>query len=317
MARVSVSIPCYNVVSTPRKEQWLRQSIESVLAQTVTDIEVILIDDGSTDGTIEILREYTDDERVRCIRQENQGYASTRNTGLKEGSGEYFAFIGQDDRWLPKKLERQLTIIEREDADILHSNVYHIDGVGNRTGIRRGKHPPKQADRKEFIEKLFLGNFICIQSVLVKKEVIAGYQFDEALRINCDHDMWLRLARECDIQYLDELLLEKRYHGNNTSGNYERMFEERKYIARKMVELYPFLSSLQDRKLGDTYYMYGKDSLEHGDAQSARRSLLRSIRYDPSNVESYATLLLSLLGSHVGRALVSRFTNPRPGRPLS
>jgi glycosyltransferase involved in cell wall biosynthesis len=280
----------------------------------LTYLELLLIDDGSTDGTIEVLKEYTDDDRVTCIRQENRGYAGARNTGLEEGSGEYFAFIGQDDRWLPEKLERQLAIIEKMGADILHSNVYHIDEQGNRTGIRRSERPPEQTNNERFIRELFLGNFICIQSVTVRREAIAGHRFDENLHINCDHDIWLRLADECDIQYLDELLLEKRYHGDNTSGNYERMFEERKYIAEKAVELYPFLVSLQDRKLGDAYYMYGKDSLEHGEVWRAQRSLLKAIRYDPSNAESYATLLMSLLGSRVGRKLVSRFSNPRPGR---
>lgn len=317
MARVSVSIPCYNAVSTSREERWLRGSIESVLDQTVTDLELLLIDDGSTDGTIEVLREYTGDDRVRCIRQENQGYAGARNTGLEEGSGDYFAFIGQDDRWLPNKLERQLSVLEEQDADIVHSNVYHIDKGGNRTGIRQSGQPPQQIDTRDFIRELFIGNFICIQSVLVRQEAIGDYRFDENLRINCDHDMWLRLASECDIRYLDELLVEKRYHENNTSGDYERMFEERKYIARKMTELYPFLTSIQERKLGDAYYMYGKDLLGNGQARQARQAILKAIYYDSSNLESYGTFLASLLGSCLGRKVISWLSDPRPGRLLN
>jgi glycosyltransferase involved in cell wall biosynthesis len=316
MPRVSVSIPCHNAVSTSQEEQWLRRSIESVLNQTVTDLELLLIDDGSTDRTFEVLQEYTDDGRVSCIRQENQGYAGARNTGLEEGSGEYFAFIGQDDRWLPDKLERQLSVIEKQDADIVHSNVYHIDREGNRRGIRQSEYPPQQIGNRDFIRELFLGNFICIQSVLARQEAIGDHRFDEKFHINCDHDMWLRLASECNIQYLDELLVEKRYHGNNTSSNYERMFEERKHIAEKMVDVYPFLKSLRGRKLGDAYYMYGKDLLENGEARRARQAILKAICHDPSNLESYGTFLASLLGSRLGRVVISWISNPRPGRLL-
>lgn len=317
MVRVSVSIPCYNAVSTTREERWLRESIESVLDQTLTDLELLLVDDGSTDGTTEVIEEYAAvDDRVRCIRQSNRGYPGARNTGLDEASGEYVAFIGQDDRWLPEKLERQLSFIEDGDTDIVHSNAYHIDGDGDRTGIRRNERPPEQSDREEFIRELFLGNFICIQSVLAERTAVGDHRFDESLRINCDHDMWLRLADECGIRYVDELLLEKRYHGDNISSDYERMFKERKYIAGKAVELYPFLESLQSRKLGDAYYMYGKESLANGNTHRARAALLEALRHDPSTVETYATLIASLLGGTVGGKIVSRLSDPRPGSSL-
>jgi len=317
MARVSVSIPCYNAVSSERTERWLRESIQSVLDQTFADLELLLIDDGSADGTVEVLAEYEDaDDRVRVIRQENGGYPAARNTGLNEASGEYVAFIGQDDRWLPEKLDRQLSILEETGADLLHTNVYHIDGDGERTGIRQSERPPEQRDREAFIRELFLGNFVCIQSVLATRDAIGDHRFDESLQINCDHDMWLRLASECDIRYTDELLLEKRYHGANTSGNYERIFEERKVIAEKAVNLYPFLEPLKGRKLGDAYYIYGKESLANSKAGRARASLLTALKHDPANVETYATLLASLLGGSVGGKIVSALSNPRPGRQL-
>lgn len=317
MPRVSTSIPCYNATTTPQKERWLRTSIESVLDQTMDDFELLLIDDGSTDGTAEVLQEHLDDPRVQYIYQDNQGYPGARNTGLERGDGEYFAFIGQDDRWYPEKLERQLEVLRSTDADLLHTNVYHIDGDDEITGIRRDKRPPAQDDGEAFIRQLYLGNFICIQSVLVHHSVIEGHRFDEELQINCDHDMWMRLAGECDIRYLDECLLEKRYHGANTSGNYERIFGERQYVADKAVDLYPFLEPLWGEKMGDAYLMYGIELLKRGDVEQARQSLRTAIEHDRTNWKSYATFLLSFGGQTLGSPLVSYLSNPRPGSSVT
>lgn len=308
MPVVSVSIPCYNATSTPQKERWLRRSIESVLNQTFEDFELLLIDDGSTDDTAEVLREYTDDPRVEYIYQENQGYAGARNTGLEEGYGEYFTFIGQDDVWLPTKLERQLEHVHASDADVIHTNVSHIDGDGKRIGIRHESPPPEQTDQKEFIETLFLGNFVCIQSALVHRSVFESLRFDEQFRINCDHDVWLRAAEKHQFEYLDEILVEKRYHGKNTSGDYERMFKERQMIADKMVEHHPFLQHLQSKKLSDANLFYGIDQLKAGETTRAKKSLRSAITQDAMNWQVYPTYLLALTGSRLGSTLISYFS---------
>lgn len=304
MPTVSVSIPCYNATSTPQKERWLRRSIESVLNQTFEDFELLLIDDGSSDETAEVLQEYAEAPRVEYIYQENQGYAGARNTGLEEGNGEYFAFIGQDDVWLPTKLEQQLEYIRTSDADIIHTNVYHIGRDGTRTGTHHESSPPKHIDRKDFIKNLFLGNFVCIQSVLAHHSVFETRRFDERFQINCDHDMWMRVANEHDLGYLDEKLVEKRFHDENTSSDYERMFEERKLIAEKMANIYPFLELLVPKKLSDAHLFYGIDLVKQGQTRKARQMLRRGIQLDKTNWEGYVVYLLSLGGPIIGKRAV-------------
>lgn len=309
MSVVSVSIPCYNATSTSEKERWLRRSIESVLNQTFEDFELLLINDGSTDDTAEILQEYTDDRRVEYIYQENQGYAGARNTGLEEGEGEYFAFLGQDDVWLPNKLERQLGYIQEENDDIVYTNVYHIDEEGVRKGVHHKSRPTAQKDRKQFLKTLFLGNFICIQSTLAHYSVFESYRFDEEFQINCDHDMWMRAANDHDFGYLDEKLVEKRFHGENTSSNYEQMFEERRLIANKMTDIYPFLEPLMSKKLSDAYLFYGIDLVKDGQPQKARQMLSQAIRLDKSNWEGYAVYFLSYGGTLFGQPAVKLLSN--------
>lgn len=307
--KVSVSIPCYNATTTPQKEQWLRRSIESVLAQTFENFELLLVNDGSTDTTANVIKDYTNDHRVRYIQQENQGYAGARNTGLEAGEGEYYAFIGQDDVWLPNKLERQLEYIQKEEATIVHTNAYHIDDYGKRTTIHHKNSPPKQTDSKEFIKTLFLGNFICIQSVVAHRSVFDTRRFDEKFQINCDHDMWMRAASEHNFEYFDEKLIEKRFHGENTSSNYKRMFKERRMIADKMADYYPFIGSLKSKKLSDAYLFYGIDLLKHGQPRKARRRIRKAIRLNRTNLEGYPVYLLSFGGNTIGKKIIKALSS--------
>lgn len=306
MTKVSVSIPFYNVYSNERGEQWARRSIESVLNQTHPEFELLLIDDGSTDETVDLLREYTGDERVRLITQENRGFPGARNRGLEEGDGDYYGFIGQDDVWEPEKLERQIAYLESDDADLVHTNAYHIDENGNVTGQRHSDTPPLQTDREEFIRELFMHSFICIQSVLASAHVFDDYRFDELLTINCDHELWLRLAGEFDFGCMPEKLVRKRFHGSNVSGRYETIFEERKRMVEKMTSRYAFLEDLRDRKLSQVYLTHAVRLMDHGEVNRAREVLRESLSYDRTNWKAYATYLLSLAGASLGGAAVRR-----------
>ena len=110
--RVSVILPCYNGA------QWIGQAIESVLAQTYKDFELLVIDDGSTDNSREIVSSYLHDRRVHYIYQENRGFSGAINRGIKESKGDFIGFIGQDDLWLPHKLELQTKYLSKHrDVD--------------------------------------------------------------------------------------------------------------------------------------------------------------------------------------------------------
>jgi glycosyltransferase involved in cell wall biosynthesis len=301
MARVSISIPCYN------EERWISETIESVLNQTFSDFELLLVDDGSTDNTADIISEYTDDPRVRYIYQENQGFAGARNTGLEEGDGDYYAFIGADDMWKPTKLEQQVAFLEANDTDIVHSNAEHIDEDGEVFERRHENKPPEQTDMRDFIRDLFFRSFICIQSVLCRESAIEGERFDEDLSINCDHDMWLRLAGDNDFGYIDECLVEKRFHGGNISSNYEVLFDQRKRLVEKTVRRYPFLEPYESKKLSMVHLIYALNLLVHeADFERGRLHLRISLAYNPGNWKSIGTYALSYGGSRLGIPITRR-----------
>jgi glycosyltransferase involved in cell wall biosynthesis len=122
MQNVSVVLTCYNGA------RWISEAIESILAQTYEDFELVIIDDGSTDNSKEMVALHLSDERVRYTYQENRGFSAAVNRGIKESSGSLIGFIGQDDLWMPNKLELQVKYLsEHKDVDLIHSNYCSID----------------------------------------------------------------------------------------------------------------------------------------------------------------------------------------------
>lgn len=146
-------------------------------------------------------------------------------------------------------------------------------------------------------------NFICIQSVLIHRDVIEHRRFDEELTINPDHDMWLRFAGDAEIAFMDEKLLRKRYDGGNISSNYERLFVERKHLVEKAVDRYSLLEDLRARKLASVYLTYGINLLADGKLGEGRDALRQAMKYDATNWKSYAAYLLSFCGPRPVRAV--------------
>jgi len=178
---ISVVIPTYN------RADLLRETVESVLAQTYAPVEVIVVDDGSTDGTAALMQGYTD--RVVYIRQENRGGTAARNTGTRAAKGTYLNWLDHDDLMLPTKLERQVEVLEtRPEVGLVHCGYYRIDKDGNVldriTGLPEG----------DVRRRLVCGCFIWSGAPLVRRECIERMGlFDESVW-SSDADMWLRIA---------------------------------------------------------------------------------------------------------------------------
>lgn len=185
---VSVIIPSYNAEDT------LGRAIESVLSQTYPDIDLIVVNDGSTDSTQAVATSY---QRVRCLSQSNQGLASARNLGAAHARGKYLAFLDADDQWTPNKIQRQMQVITRDSrVTVLGTHVVRVvvDAAGNQLSRR----PSPRADGR-LVEVTFgeltVGNRICGASVLLRRadfEETGG--FDAALLAAEDYDLWLRMA---------------------------------------------------------------------------------------------------------------------------
>jgi teichuronic acid biosynthesis glycosyltransferase TuaG len=207
-ARVSIVIPVFN------HERFIRESIESVLAQDFPALEVVVVDDGSTDGTPAIVAEYRD--RVRIIRQENAGAARALNCGLRAATGEWIGWLSSDDVFLPGKITAQLATARiRPQVGLLYSSWIKIDAAG----AELSRHVSPELIASQAIWQLMQGNFINGSSVLLRRDVIQRHGvFDESLRADVDAEMWFRLLLAgVEFAHPSGFFLRYRWHAQNMS----------------------------------------------------------------------------------------------------
>jgi len=287
MWKVSVILPCYNGV------QWIGQAIESVLNQTFKDFELLVIDDGSTDNSKEIVSSYLCDERVRYIYQENRGFSGAINRGIRESKGDLIGFIGQDDLWLPNKLELQTKYLSKHgDVDLIHSSYFAIDPQGQIMGIRN-MEIPNVSSKRELIETLFLWNFIGFETVLVKRKCFdeVGF-FDERMVGFSDHDMWLRIAGKFNIVYTSLPLVKKREHTLQLSKTQaEKVLRDEFLLVRKARYQYPFLEKVVPKKLASLYYSLGTVMLQKGNNEKAKKYFFKAFKYRPWKFKAFVAYI--------------------------
>lgn len=208
---VSVIIPTYN------RGDLIAETIRSVLRQSYKNLEIIVVDDGSTDGTAGIVKGI-DDPRVRYIYQDNAGLpAAPRNRGIRESRGEYIAFLDSDDIWLRDKIERQVEVLDRNPQVGLVYCRFEFFGAG----FPPGKTFPDRAYSGYVFDRLARGNFVPTVSVLTRREaLIKAGAFDEARRLRAfeDYELWIRIARSFDFHFIDEVLCRFRMHSQNILG---------------------------------------------------------------------------------------------------
>jgi glycosyltransferase involved in cell wall biosynthesis len=207
---VSVVMPCHNA------ERTLRQAIESVVGQSFANWELIVIDDGSTDGSSAMLREFSSlDDRIRVYRNEQaSGAARARNRGLAEARGRYIAFLDSDDAWLPCKLELQLKTAHDHNAALVCGAYDVMDGEGN----LMGKVQPT-AGRLSYRSMLAYNSVGCL-TALVDRSLCGDVRFNPALPKSEDYQVWLSILRRgLTAICLSETLGMYRVHGNTLSSN--------------------------------------------------------------------------------------------------
>jgi glycosyltransferase involved in cell wall biosynthesis len=225
MPLVSVIIPCYN------QDYYLGEAIESVLAQSYANFEIVIVDDGSIDKTSEVAASYPD---VQCIRQENQGLAAARNTGLRMGRGDYLVFLDADDLLVPQALEAGLKCLEAHPACAFVSGHYRYI---NADGSFLNEHPQEQVGEDYYLA-LLQGNYIGMHATVMYRraalETIGG--FDPALPACEDYDLYLRLARKFPVSRHGKVIAEYRQHGSNMSGNAELMLKTALAVLHSQAE---------------------------------------------------------------------------------
>jgi glycosyltransferase involved in cell wall biosynthesis len=268
MRTVSAVIPVHN------GERYLREALDSALGQSRPADEVIVVDDGSTDGTPRLLEAYAG--RVRVLRQANAGVAAARNRGLREAKGDFAAFLDADDRWLPGKLAAAAAALERHPAAVLaFSDMTVIEADG-----RRGRRVRRRPEGRDLFRSLLLGNTVTTSSAVVRREAaLAAGGFREGMRCPAgaeDWDLFLRLARAGAAVYVGKSLVEYRRHA--ASAVQTRRFDLREDaldVVRLNAEGLP--EPLARSALAGVYRESALRHLAAGDAREARRDLRRGL----------------------------------------
>jgi glycosyltransferase involved in cell wall biosynthesis len=247
---ISIVIPAYNL------EKYLREAIESVLAQTYKNYEIIVVDDGSTDRTASIAKGYA--EQIKLIQQENKGLGGARNAGILAAKADLVGLLDADDEWKPDYLERMISLIHKQpDAAVYYSSAQAMDESGNDLPQIFGGELPSN----KIYRVLLRSNFIIPSTVIFRRCVIleAGL-FEEKNRDlhGCeDWDLWLRLSPEHKFVGMSEPLVRYRLHANTFSANPQHMQKAVRSVVEKNFGLeddkYADWSSEKKRAFGGVY----------------------------------------------------------------
>jgi len=224
MPQVSVIIPSYN------HARYLPEAISSVLAQTFTDWEAIIVDDGSTDNTAEVVAQFTD-PRIRYIHQENRGLSGARNTGIRAAQGDYLAFLDADDEWEPTFLQRCLDALASNGA---LAGVYTLARFMDETGKVLPRFNSEAPSGGAFRERILQGGCFPVHAALVRADVVRAVGlFDTRLTSVEDWDLWLRISERYPMRGIAEPLVRYRVYPGSMSTNAARMHANRMAVLAK------------------------------------------------------------------------------------
>ncbi|HWQ12461.1 MAG TPA: glycosyltransferase [Roseiflexaceae bacterium] len=293
---VSVIMPTYNY------GRFLPRAVASVLAQTCGDLELIIVDDGSTDETPEVAARLTD-RRVRYVRQANQGPGAARNTGIALARGTYLAFLDADDTWLPEKLERQVACISgQEQIALVYTGVVYVNERG--TALR---HVPARL-RGDLFVPLLRENIISgsASSALVRASCIREIGgFPTSIRRNEDWLVWLRIAARWQIEAVDRELVCIMVHPTSASADHYRMIRD---VAIMLTLVQAELRDHYPAYVWRRAWSWALMSVGHlfamdHDFRKARRALDRARRADVTNLNAWVLWLAALAGPAAYRAI--------------
>jgi glycosyltransferase involved in cell wall biosynthesis len=284
---VSVIIPAYNC------KRFIEETIDSVLKQTYVNFELIVVDDGSTDGQRDCIFGYCNsDPRVRYVYQENKGVSAARNTGFNHSSGMYVAFLDSDDVWMANNLSIKLAKFEEGDFGLVHSDGYLIDenSIG-KEGVMTGREGDLLSDMLKWNGTQVPGP----SSILVKREVLQAIGlFDTNLSTSADHDFFLRVASRYRIGRVPNPTWKYRLHGANMHKIIPLMEKDVLFVYKKASDNYLFNDFWFERACYATMYMILAASWA-GDGGNKLRAIFfvcRALVSHPSSISNIFNRIL-------------------------
>ena len=279
MPKVSVVIPTYN------RARFIVDTIHSVLAQSFQDFEIIVVDDGSTDNTAQVVSGLP----VTYIRQENQGGPVARNNGLKVARGEYIAFLDSDDALLENALEKGVEVLDRHpEVGFSYGWAYLMDEKGHIFGLRRSRsrHSYVREGREEIGELIF-GNYIPSPTSMIRRSCLEEVgAFDPELRVvSEDFELWVRLAKRYAVAYIAQPLAKYRVHPHSLSATcgVEDIERNNSRILESIFndkDIGPLFSSQRLSACSHLYLRLAGYAYSHRRMRVARHYLCRAIKID-------------------------------------
>ena len=275
---VSAVIPAYNYA------QFVCRAVDSVLSQTYPQLECVVVDDGSTDNTLEVLTPYGD--RIRVVSKKNGGLAAARNTGVENSRGEYVAFLDADDWWHPEKIAKQVALAEqRPELGAIGTSWEVVDGNLKFVKSKTPRRPVE--DRATNVRGIacrttWLGG--SGSGVLARKAVFDEVGlFDESMRAAEDIDMWMRIAQRYPVANVEEVLTTLCWHGTGTFRNAALMEENQWKVYHKAVAAWPeiFDGAAKRKYRASILADAGGEFLGAGDAGMALKKYLDSLKEWP------------------------------------
>lgn len=296
--RFSVVIPAYNAAA------FIEKTLDSVRAQTCTDYEVIVTDDGSADGTQAVVEGWLARHKVlgRCIRQPNKGIAGARNTAMRAASGAYIALLDHDDLWYPGKLAAAAEAFKSHPDAVLVGHHINMTKDGKLVAlVRKGPAVPRMYERL-----LFVGNALTPSASVFRKDKaleIGGFRENPEFNTSEDYDFWMRLSRVGPFYFIDEALAEYPVVENSASSPVEYHHASHEAVLRDHFASYfqgapgPWDRWRMSRRMSVVYRSAAGALAKAGAPRAERwRYIRKMIAADPLAVKNLARALLWLLG---------------------
>ena len=294
--KVSIVMPVLN------GQKYIAEAIESIVAQSYRNFELIVIDDGSTDATRERVRAFEGDCQIRYVRHAAPlGIPSSMNDGVRHATGELIAFLDHDDAWFPEFLQTQVSyLLEHPDVKMVHCDFQTIDPQGNIIEASVAQCRGRTRPSGRIFPQLFMHSLVCGNAVLVYKECFTRLgMFDESLRWG-DYLMWMRIARHYRIDYVPKVMTKYRQHPSQStrSSSVARAHEESVGLQaiHKILKEFPEVrqelgETLIRRRIASLYADVAYSSLSNGDSVNARRCAVKALaswKTDPRYYVLYA-----------------------------
>ena len=294
--QVSVIIPTFN------RQNFIIDAVMSVLAQDIEDLELIIVDDGSTDGTQDILKPYM--KAIRYIYQDNQGVSAARNRGVRESCGEMLAFLDSDDLWAPGKLKTQIDKVRSEDVLSFEGVEWFVDREEDQAFLKQCENVIwPRCDASGYVIDPVLdvaeGRYFHLGTLLCRKSTFldVGF-FDEVLCMGEDEDWFSRASLKTRFHYIPQPFLKRRFHVNQTGSEHEECLRSLisvfSNIKARTESIHPKACAIANKRLASKWSHLANRLSDQGGRQDAVRAAWTAFVLEPLSIKRLMkTALLS------------------------